>query len=1512
MTSRSKKIPFPGRPAVGDGRDAVLTVEKVAADALVALSRPAIAGLIDSWKELVRHKAVNVRQRPLLFTAPGDDPGAAATVSGMTMAGLRATLLSSGQGTPRMLDNMHMAAGKRLPWVMHLGAGALDKGMRSHLSGHENYHCASETGLFQLFAASPGEVADFSLIARRIAELSLNPGMVAQDAFLTTHGTESLLFPEDELVRRYLGSPLDRIAAPTPAQKMIFGEQRRRVPLSWNVDEAAQTGSVANQDTFMQHVVAQRPFFFDHVAGLSDQAFREFGELTGRFYGRLQAFEADRADYLLVAQGSITGLLRAVARDWGRHRRLRVGVVNLTMFRPFPADILSRLLRGRKGVTVLERMDQPLAGDLPMMREIRGVVNRALENGSRGRGLPVPWAGVEPWKKLREAPPLYSASGGFGGREPRTGDIVAALENMLPGGEGRRVYYCGVEFVKKKQLTPKQEIWHQELSDQYPGVEELSLPPAPPRDVHPPGSLRLCIRSNGGTGAINAGRVLAGLLGEESGRFVKAGPEYSVAIKGEPTSFYLTAAPEPPRTGCTGGPLDAVIYIGSVFAPPADLLDGLQSGGLLLLGSPGTDGPAIWRQIPLSCREQIRRLKLELWHVNLTRARGMALFQTGAFFRTLAEDEKLPPVFAGNPDQALLEEGFAGARQLSYQDAAYNDAPEKASLPTIPESLKQLPAPGRTPAGLHRFWEQTGCEYKRSGAGSLPAEPLAAYGMVPSMSGVFRNLTPNRYQHPRWQPEKCTGCGDCWTLCPDAAIPGLVAEVGAILSTAVRRLRRRGFDPQHLSRGLRRLETILQPRLLAAGPGADVNAVIRAGVEEHQQKVLAAGGEEAEQTALEFGWLEEELLALPMATTGTFFKDGGRGKKGGLLTLGLNPDTCKGCMACVEACPEGALDVVAQTSTSVAALRQARQFYLDLPPTPERFITALGQHLDPDGPSLQAMLLDKTLQTSGVTGGDSACAGCGEKTPVSLFMTTVAALMQPRVKKYLEKIDRLIVDLGKLLRERIVDGAGLGNEEVLDRFLAEAGSTDLTAGSLLQGLEARQETPLLDQPWLKKVTSLIIELQDLRDRYRQGNHGRGRAPLGLANAGGCSSVWGGTYPYNPWPWPWAHDGDQQAPSLAMGLFEGHMARMAEGFRVVRAAELVAGGRWQGEADESRLASLQWQEFTDDELALCPPVICLGGDGAMGEGGLQSLSHALMAGKPLKMLIVDNQGHSATRDLSEATGFMPAGTGASWTRKEIGLIAAAHRTAFVHQTSVASLPHMLDGFMRGLRSPRPAVFNVYAACQTSHGLAAHASTTQARLALESRAFPFFTFDPDAGSDSMTCFRLDGNPAPDQPWPVYRITVTENGETREVEQPVTFADFAATEPRFAAHFTRLAGDEEPDGLMPLGDYLRIGPGERQGRRPYLWSGEGDQMERLLISAAMVAATEERAALWAHLREKVRPAAQPEVTTDAPPDENRIREQLAGEFTSRLLELALEGELATMAAAGPVPDPTPRPPV
>lgn len=341
-------IKYPGIKTAMDGNTAAIMCERESSDGAGAYPITPSTQMGEYWAEEAAKGHLNISDRPLIFIEPEGEHAAAAVTAGLSMTGLRASNFSSGQGIAYMHESLYAAVGKRLTYVLNIGARAMTKSTLNVHAGHDDYHAIDDTGFFQLFAKNVQHVADLNIIAHRIAELALTPGIIAQDGFLTTHLIESLYLPERELIRDFLGRPDEIIETPTPAQKIIYGETRRRIPEVWDVDNPMMAGIVQNQDSYMQSVAAQRPFFFDHIKDLTDQAFAEYYQLTGRQYQRVMSYKAQDADYLILGQGSIIPSAEVVSDYLRQTRGIKVGVIDLVMFRPFPADLLSQLLKRKK------------------------------------------------------------------------------------------------------------------------------------------------------------------------------------------------------------------------------------------------------------------------------------------------------------------------------------------------------------------------------------------------------------------------------------------------------------------------------------------------------------------------------------------------------------------------------------------------------------------------------------------------------------------------------------------------------------------------------------------------------------------------------------------------------------------------------------------------------------------------------------------------------------------------------------------------------------------------------------------------------------------------------------------------------------------------------------------------------------------------------------------------------------------------------------------------------------
>jgi pyruvate-ferredoxin/flavodoxin oxidoreductase len=630
------------------------------------------------------------------------------------------------------------------------------------------------------------------------------------------------------------------------------------------------------------------------------------------------------------------------------------------------------------------------------------------------------------------------------------------------------------------------------------------------------------------------------------------------------------------------------------------------------------------------------------------------------------------------------------------------------------------------------------------------------------------------------------------------------------------------------------------------------------------------------------------LAEFPLAKTAPFYDlpEGKQKDSGGLLAITINPEACKGCNICVDVCPEHALITVQQDEPIVEKLRRNWKFWERLPDTDDRYINV--RDIDEGIGVLSSLLLKKDNYRS-MAGGDGACMGCGEKTAVHLVTSTVEALMQPRVDKLLTEVDQLVASLDQQARELLASGADLAQA---------AKSADDQVGVKISPAN-KAKLGLLEKS--------KAELEHLKWLYVQGPSGRGRVSLGITNSTGCSSVWGSTYPYNPYPFPWVNHLFQDAPSIAIGVFEGHMRKMGDHFLALRRARQLVDGSYDAEAFKRVAEEFEWKDFTDEEFHLCPPILSIGGDGAMMDIGFQNLSRLMASGKPIRVMVLDTQVYSNTGGQACTSGFTgqvadmsawgKASHGKTEVRKELAFIAMAHRGVFVHQSSQASASHLIQGVIKGLNKRRPSLFIVYTPCPVEHGLADDWAPTAAKLSLEARAFPFLTYDPDGGADIADCLSLDGNPQIDEIWPLYELKyVDDEGKEASMELPLTTADWALTEVRFRKNFAEAKPDEED--LVPFHEFVALGHEDRIGKKPFIYTLTDERkLKRMRVSNEMVLLAEDRLMFWHQLKEMA--------GLDVP---DAVRDTLSGiseaEFEQRLASLKQEYEakLADLKATYP----------
>src|SRR6184192_3787884 len=404
---RDPRVPFPGIPTTSDGAGMVTWVETHITQGACAYPITSSTTMGGGYQVEVANGKKNLWGEELAFIEPESEHSAATTCEGFAVAGGRVTNFTSGQGLILMKEVLYTISGKRLPVVFHIGARALTSQSLNVHAGHDDVYGVADCGWGILYARNAQEAGDLALVARRAAEETETPFLNVQDGFLTTHTIENVRMPEPELMKQFVGHPSERT-------RPLFDP---RVPL--------MSGVVQNQDAYMKGKIAQRTWY-DKVSAILKKTMREYHLLTGRKYNTVMPYRLDDAEYAIVGSGCMIETGEAVV-DYIREKMgIKVGLLHVSCWRPFPSIEIVEALRHCKAVSVIERLDVPMMQSNPLLCEIKAAFADAF-------------SGTPGYPDLDHMPRFLGGSAGLGSRDVRAGDFIAVVENMC--SDSPRTYF---------------------------------------------------------------------------------------------------------------------------------------------------------------------------------------------------------------------------------------------------------------------------------------------------------------------------------------------------------------------------------------------------------------------------------------------------------------------------------------------------------------------------------------------------------------------------------------------------------------------------------------------------------------------------------------------------------------------------------------------------------------------------------------------------------------------------------------------------------------------------------------------------------------------------------------------------------------------------------------------------------------------------------------------------------------------------------------------------------------
>jgi pyruvate ferredoxin oxidoreductase alpha subunit len=334
------------------------------------------------------------------YVCPESEHSAMSVCIGAASAGGRVMTATASQGLALMWEMLYIAAGLRLPIVAAIVNRSLSAPINIH-GDHSDTMGARDSGWIQIYSESCQEAYDNFIQAFRIAEhLDVRtPVLVGLDGFIISHSMEVIQVEDDDEVKKFIG------------------EYKSVYPL---LDEKAKmtVGPIDFTDYYFEHKRNQLEGI-ENAPPVIEEVGKEFGKKFGREYGFFEEYRMDDAEFCIVVMSSAAGTCKD-AIDELRSEGKRIGLLKPRVFRPFPNQRISEVLKKMKAVAILDRSSSPGAFGAPLFTEIRSALY-----------------------DYEERPKIANYVYGLGGRDIKIEhfkEVASELEKVAETGKVEKIY----------------------------------------------------------------------------------------------------------------------------------------------------------------------------------------------------------------------------------------------------------------------------------------------------------------------------------------------------------------------------------------------------------------------------------------------------------------------------------------------------------------------------------------------------------------------------------------------------------------------------------------------------------------------------------------------------------------------------------------------------------------------------------------------------------------------------------------------------------------------------------------------------------------------------------------------------------------------------------------------------------------------------------------------------------------------------------------------------------------
>ena len=275
---------------------------------------------------------------------------------GAAATGARVFTATSSQGLAYMHEMLYNASGMRLPIVMAVANRALSAPLVLN-ADHGDMMGSRDSGWIQVYAENVEEVYDRTIQLFKLSEdpRVMLPSTISFEGFIISHDKERVRLLDEGAIKKFLGRPKHRHKI-DPSDPYTFG-------------------AIATPDSYYEFRMQQAEAM-KNALHVFEEVEMEFEGFSGRKYGAVDAYNTEKADVVMVINGSAAGTMRAAARALNQAGG-NVGVLALKLYRPFPVEQVVSKLAEAKAVVAMDRSLSPGAPSGPVSEDVKSAMHFA-------------------------------------------------------------------------------------------------------------------------------------------------------------------------------------------------------------------------------------------------------------------------------------------------------------------------------------------------------------------------------------------------------------------------------------------------------------------------------------------------------------------------------------------------------------------------------------------------------------------------------------------------------------------------------------------------------------------------------------------------------------------------------------------------------------------------------------------------------------------------------------------------------------------------------------------------------------------------------------------------------------------------------------------------------------------------------------------------------------------------------------------------------------------------------